>query len=203
MRGWPYLGIAIALAVADTAAAQPGNAPIAPPPPPPPGYAPAPPPVTGPIAGEKSESTALALSLGGTIASIGLMAIGESQNNDDLGAIGGIGVWVAPSFGHWYSGKLWTNGMTLRLAGAGAVVVGAVMLIGCIDSENSCEDGPAVVLFVGGAGAFVAGGVYDIVTAPRSAREHNESLRLRAAGGWAITPVVTHDRAGLVFGGRF
>ncbi len=74
--------------------------------------------MSGPVAGEKSEGTALALSLGGTVASLAMLAVGENQTNDGLGAIGGIGIWVAPSFGHWYAGKLWTQGLTLRLAAA-------------------------------------------------------------------------------------
>jgi hypothetical protein len=182
--------------------AQPGNAP----PPPPSGYAPAPPPpASGPVAGEKSPGTALLLSLGGTVASLALMGVAEGAQNDGIGAVGGIGVWVAPSFGHWYSGKLWTDGLTLRFAGAGAIIVGAVLLIGdCINDEVGCDDEtPAFVLIVGGAGAFVAGGIYDIATAPGAAHRHNERLRARASYGWAVAPMVTRDRAGLVVGGSF
>jgi hypothetical protein len=159
--------------------------------------------MSGPVAGEKSEGTALALSLGGTAASLAMLAVGENQANDSLGVIGGIGIWVAPSFGHWYAGKPWTHGLTLRLAGAGAIVVGAVLLISCIDGEGDCEDGPLVVLLVGGAGAFVAGGVYDIATAGSSVRAHNQRLRVQAAGGWSIAPMVRPDRAGLTLSGRF
>ncbi len=188
-----------------TATAQPGNAPLAAP------WAPAPP-VVGPVAGEKRESTALWLSLGGTVASIGLLALAENTANDStgsgdladgLGTVGAIGLWFAPSAGHWYAGKLWTTGLGLRLAGAGVALVGVVLLVGCIDSDNTCDEGAAAVLMVGGAAAFVGGGIYDIATAPTSVREHNDRLRGNLGRGWSVAPSVRRDGAGLVVGGRF
>ncbi|MBZ0230852.1 MAG: hypothetical protein K8M05_00750, partial [Deltaproteobacteria bacterium] len=160
-------------------------------------------PPAGPVAGEKSPTTALALSLGGTLASFALVAAAESRDNDDLAAAGGIGIWIAPSFGHWYAGKLWTDGLTWRFAGAGAVLVGAVILLSECFNEDDCNEGPGFAFVYGGMAAFAVGGVYDIVTAPGSARAHNKRLRARAAGRWALTPVVTSDRAGLVLGGSF
>jgi hypothetical protein len=205
MRALLVIGIIISVTVtAGVASAQPGN--TAPgswaPPPPPPTT------TTGPVAGEKSPGVALGLSLGGTVLSIALASADDGSDPDNtLGTIGGIGVWIAPSFGHWYAGKAWTPGLTARFAGAGAVVIGAVMLIGCYDSEdNGCEDesgGTGIVLLYGGAAAFVGGVVYDIATAPGQARKYNERLRERSTRQWALTPTVSHDHAGLVLGGRF
>jgi hypothetical protein len=210
MRASFVVGIAVVGALYARAAAQPGNTPPPPPPQPPPYQPyptppPAPPPVAGPIAGEKSPGMALALSLGGTVGSFALASVGGGVENDALATIGGLGMWVAPSFGHWYAGKLWTHGLTMRMAGAGAIVVGAVLLIDdCVNDEVGCDgETPGFALIIGGAGLFVIGGVYDIVTAPTSAHRYNERLRARTAGGWAVAPVITQERAGLVLGTRF
>lgn len=206
MRG-AVVVLVVLMVSATVAIAQPGNTP--------PGggptYGPAPPtttppPVTGPIPGEKSPGIALSLSLGGTVGSYVLAVAGGETESDGLSTVGAIGVFLAPSFGHWYAGKGWTDGLTLRLAGIGAVMVGAILLIGDCGFEGSCsddEEAPAAIIMVVGAGAYVGGTILDIATAPGQARTYNERLRERAANGWALAPVVTGDRAGLVLSGRF
>jgi hypothetical protein len=204
MRGFCIAFVMLALLVvhAGRAAAQPGNtAPGAWQPPPPP-----PPTVSGPIAGEKSASVALTLSLGGTVGSYVLAVAGGELQNEGLSTVGALGIFVAPTFGHWYAGKAWSDGLTMRLAGTGAMVVGAIILLGDCGFEGDCDDGDVVggaILIYGGAAAFVAGGIYDIATAPGQARKYNARLRERAARGWALAPSVSRDRAGLVFSGRF
>jgi hypothetical protein len=195
------LVIGVIAGLVGVASAQPGNTP-------PSSWAPQPPlaTTTGPVPGEKSPGLALGLSLGGTALSIALTAADDdSDSGASLGAIGGIGLWVAPSFGHWYSGKMWTPGLTARLAGTGAAVIGALMLVTCIDSDGDCDsEGPGIVLLLGGAGAIVGGGIYDIATAPEEARKYNARLREQSATRqWALTPSVSRDRAGFVLGGRF
>jgi hypothetical protein len=192
------VGIALG-ALAGVAGAQPGNTPVYAPPPPP-----GPAPVTGPLPGEKSPGVAVTLSLGGTVASYVLLVAAEETQNDGLATLGALGVFLMPTAGHWYAGKLWTDGLTLRLAGIGAVFVGTLLLLDC-GLEGNCEDeGPATAMFVLGAGAYVVGSVLDIATAPAEARTYNARLRERTtAGSWAIAPVVSHNGGGLVLGGRF
>ncbi len=200
-------GLAVAFvvlcAVADTVAAQPGNAPVGPPPP---AYGPLPPPppATGPLPGERSPGTALALSLGGTIGAYVLATGSGLAESEGLAATGALGAFLAPSFGHWYAGDPWTDGLTLRLAGAGGVMVGALLLLGeCGFEGGDCDETPGAVLLYGGAAAYVFGTILDIATAPGAAHKHNARLRERAARGWAVAPTFTRDRAGLAIGGRF
>lgn len=183
-RNVVVVALALIALLATGAAAQPGNTPP-----------------NLPVRGERSAELAAALSLGGTALSIGLIA--ASDGGDDLAMYGVLGLAVTPSLGHWYAGKWWTHGMTARLAGATATLVGGVMLFACIDSDEDCSVAPAVVLLYGGMGTFVIGGIYDIATAARSAHQHNDRLRARAGASWAITPVVAPDRAGVALSGRF
>jgi hypothetical protein len=194
--------VSIALgALAGVAGAQPGNTPVYAPRP----SVPVPPPVTGPLPGEKSPGLAVTLSLGGTVASYVLIVAADETQNDGLATLGALGVFLMPTAGHWYAGKVWTDGLTLRAAGIGAVFVGALILLGDCGFEGSCEDeGPATAMLVLGAGAYMVGTVLDIATAPAEARRYNARLRERAiVGSWAIAPVVTHDRAGFALTGRF
>lgn len=213
-----------------SAAAQPGATPPSGGPPAPGGpygqplYAPPPPPPAPVAQGElKSEGTALALSLGGTVLAWGL-AVGlplletqpvdfeEGSSNrgaiNALSTIGAIGTLVAPSFGHWYAGKYFTRGMGMRVGALGLVMVGAVVALaecpltfGHDDVEDDdCDDsfGAATFILLGGAALFVAGTVDDIRTAPRRVRRHNEAI-----SSIALAPIVTHQSAGLALGGRF
>src|SRR5262245_14235776 len=98
------------LALAGSATALAGGAPLATAPPPP-----------ARAGAPLSEGVALSLSLGGTLASWGLL-IGAVYLDDRApsaarlgGAIGAVGVVIAPSVGHGYAGKLFTRGMKLRL----------------------------------------------------------------------------------------
>jgi MFS family permease len=207
MRGGAFALIGLC-AVAGTERAQPGNAPPPPPPvyappPPPPGY-PVPPPASGPVAGEKSPGVALALSLGGTVGCVALGGLADTTGNDGLATAGGLCLWVAPSFGHWYAGTWWTTGMTLRTAALGGLVVGAALLFDeCVNDEVGCDEGISTAVLLGAAFTFIGGIVYDVATAPGAARKHNRRLRERAAYGWTLAPVVTPDRAGFVLRTRF
>ena len=81
---------------------------------------------------EKGETTALALTLGGTAASAGLILAGASMRGEPrIGfiAIGAVTGAFMPSIGHVYGhGKARSTGLTLRLAGV--AVVGLGLLIG-------------------------------------------------------------------------
>ena len=166
------------LALAGTAAAQPALAP--------PGLTPAMPAAQPPPSsqeGEVSEGTALAIALGGTAASYGMLILGaemEDRGNagHTLATIGAVGTLIAPSAGRWYAGSGGWRGLALRLAGVGtsALALGALLSECPLFSEHSCNPAGAAVLGIAAAGLYVGGTIDDIVMAPRDARAHNERL---------------------------
>jgi len=192
------VAVAVLLAVPALATAQPGMTPVQPP-----GAAEP----TLPDGDTKSEGVALALSLGGTVASYGLIYwAGEHFDDDNYGGLvmaGSLGATFAPSFGHWYAGKFWTRGLGLRAAASGTALVAAMWALSecpILASEDECNetDGPAV-LMVGAIGLWVYGTIDDIVTAPGRVRAYNKEH----AGIVAITPMLRRDGGGLALTGRF
>jgi len=154
---------------------------------------------------EKSETTALALSLGGTIASYALL-IGGAASADNGGAgtamatVGAVGVWFAPAFGHWYAGTIATRGLGIRAAGGGVAMIGLVWALSeCPILGDHCDDTTdAELVMLGGLGLFIYGTIDDIVTAPGRVREHNRRL-----GGLAIVPTIQPGGGGLTLAGRW
>jgi hypothetical protein len=214
------------LALAGRAAAQPGmsepaldpalDPALEPAPLPPPANAPLPPLGHAPSGEQLSESTALALSLGGTLGSWGLL-IGApfvSYYGDDdaavvMGVAGGLGVVLAPSFGRWYAGQFFTRGLGLRVAGAGLTLVGASAAVAggiSIGHDDTPEDdkgaGFGPVLLLAGLGMFVWGTAEDIARAPGAVRRKNHE-RAGAGTSIAFAPLVTQQSAGFTLGGRF
>jgi hypothetical protein len=179
-----------------TARAQPSRAPLMTP-------ALAPEQPAGEVPEIKSPGTALALSLGGTVAAYALAGLGGASESGPLGAAGSLGIWLAPSLGHWYAGRGWTPGLKWRLGGAGAAVIGMMWFFtDCIGDGCNEDFHPGLFMMLGGGGAFVGGTIHDIATAPEAARQYN----LRAAGrvqGLSVRPTVGAGRAGLALGGRF
>jgi len=203
---------------ARTASAQPGATEPIPPGAmePPPIYAQ---PQQQPQVAQKSESTALWLSLGGTIGSYALLfapaVIANSGTNEattnlaaSAATVGLVGTLLAPTFGHWYAGKGFTRGFGLRLGSIGVALLGAVVaLSGCsISFGHDQQDDPdcgqgapiGIALLIGAGGMWVGGTVDDIVQAPRRVRRRNE-----AAVQLGLTPIVHGDRAGIVLVGSF
>ena len=150
---------------------------------------------------EKSGSTALLLSLGGAVGSLALTVVGANMENGSGASLMTVGVLssiITPSFGHWYAGEYWTAGLGMRAGGGIAFVAGAAQAFGCIDAENSCDDGAALVLV--GAGLYIGGTLYDIATAPSAAERWNEKhLQLAPT----VVSSGTHQTLGLGLGGAF
>jgi hypothetical protein len=147
-----------------------------------------------------SESTALWLSLGGTGATLGMIGIAAADGDaDTLATLGVVGLWLAPTSGHWYAGRAATPGLGLRTAGIGAIFLSAAMNQ-CFDAE--CHDPAGIGLAVAGAGAFVLGTIHDLATAPRSARRRNAHERARVQA-LTVVPSLGDRRAGLALAGRF
>jgi hypothetical protein len=185
------------LALAGTAAAQPALAP--------PGLTPAVPvaqpaqPAPPSHDDEVSEGTALAIALGGTAVSYGMLILGAKledagDGGQTLATVGAVGTLIAPSAGRWYARSGGWRGLGLRLAGVGtAALAVAVALSECgLFSEHSCNPAGGVVLGVAAAGLYVGGTIDDIVMAPRDARQHNERLHQVA-----LVPLVRPDHRGL------
>jgi len=191
------------IAALGNADAQPSQSPLNSPP-----AAPVPEQVTQP--GDKDPNTALALSLGGTVGSIALLSLGSNSDSGAMTTAGSLGLWLAPSFGHWYAGEGWTKGLSLRVGGSAAAVVGVMWVFtSCVTavdsdgggSDDSCGSG-GWALAVGGTAAFVGGMVYDIATAPGAARRHNARARERLQGV-SVQPTFGSHRAGVAVSGRF
>jgi len=197
----------LVLALAGTAAAQPGvTPPISAPPQPgmaPPGPLP-PPPLAQPQGVELSETTALLLSLGGTAASWTLVGVavamdnqGNSRTAANLAALGLVGTFFAPSFGHWYARSFLSRGLGLRAAGVSTELLAFMVLVveGVTGQDNSrLAEGVAIA----GAALYVAGTVDDIVTAPGSARRYNQRFQ-----NLAVVPMIRPDAGGVMLTGRF
>ena len=209
----------IVLALAGRASAQPGTSASAQPgtsapaqpgtsaPAPVPATAPAPEPRPAGSGGPSSERTALALSIGGTLGSWGLLIASSGMVDDRasaaiaLGSVGALGAVLGPSFGHWYAGKVATRGLGLRVGGIGSALLGLFLLVtDCpLDHEETlCDSKIGLVTLIGGAGLFLGGTIDDIVTAPRRVRRRNQRL-----AGVALAPMVTPRSAGLALGGWF
>src|SRR5262245_50589491 len=78
--------------------------------------------------GERSESAALWLSLGGTAASWGLLVLSPrmGSSGEEVALLGGLGTILGPSLGHIYAGRFGTPGLGLRTAGLGAASLGTM-----------------------------------------------------------------------------
>lgn len=216
MRACIVLGLL--LACARVAVAQPGVTPPAPPvyyqssP-----YQPPPQPLPEPL----SESTALWWSLGGTIASYGLIfgaGFANSGGGGDsvagtIGTIGSFGIFLAPSFGHWYAGKYWTRGLAFRLGSIGVLFGGLIVALMASDcplfggghgDSEPCDDSRAEAVLIGTgiatAGMFIYGTVDDIVDAPRRVRRHNAAIQSLQ---FSLAPLRMRDAGGLALVGRW
>jgi len=164
--------------------------------------------------GDKSETTALALSVGGTVASWSLLIalpyamdrwgahpVGSAEAGIGITAeaVGAIGAVLAPSFGHWYAGGGWTRGLTLRVAGLGVAAAGLGVGVAACLPEGEC-DGAAVIgvaAAIGGGALFLAGTIHDFIHVRDRVRERN------ARRAVVVAPTPMPGGAGLVVAGAF
>ncbi len=144
----------------------------------------------------KSGKTALLLSLLGTAVPLAatLPFIWESSGTSlaHTSAVVGVGaIVIGPSLGHFYAGRPGRafGGIGLRvLAGAGVAVAG----LGS-GAEGGATSGQAA-LGVAGAIVGAASAIWDIASAPHSARVHND----RARRGLTLTDFrITDDSGGI------
>ncbi len=150
---------------------------------------------------EKHQSTALALSIGGTLAGVGLFAFGYHSDRPELLAGGALTAIVAPSFGHFYAGEYVTPGGIVRLGGAGLALTGLVIAMTHWSSPNGPPD-YAGVLAVGGGILMASGAIADIAGTPRAVARYNRKH------AFSISPSVVSSGGGpsgfgLSIGGSF
>lgn len=190
------LAVAIAslvLILTARAAAQPGATPPGATPPAPATATPMP---VAPAADDpRDESTALLLSLGGTIASWTVLFAAGSSNHGNNGVVplAAISTLFTPGLGHWYAQDPSGGWFALRVA---ALVPLALALSGC---EDECS-GLAGLGYTSLA-LYTLGALGDIVTAPAAARRYNEEHR--ALRGLTVAPMLSHHTGGVMLGARF
>jgi hypothetical protein len=157
------------------------------------------------FAEDKSESTAVMLSLGVTTGGVVSLIAGGPP------LIGVGALYFGPSTGQWYAGELGGLGLGLRAAGAASMLYGLHLVL---QSESDCEpelDGDCsaeatranrvgatgAVLMWSGAGLWVGSTIYDVVLARRAASRWNERHRV------TVAPLAANGATGLVVGARF
>ena len=135
---------------------------------------------------EKSGSTAflssfLATGILGGAAIIVNQSTGDRDHQSDVASMTALGITAylaGPSIGHFYAGQ--TGRAWLGIGLRGLIGLGCTAALVTLVDEDSANDQEALgaTLLVAGAGAVVI----DIVTAPRSARIHNEKARRMSIG---------------------
>lgn len=174
------VAVALVIAAAGPAAADPFSPELSPPQLTP--LQPAPPPPPQP----KSRGLAAALSALGSVAPYALfgpMMQSEhpSRGAQDLALTGAAMLVVLPSAGHWYAGEGFTLGFATRIAGAGAIAwaIESSRSSSCSDCGGLASPGVVLGSLAGGA-LILAGQIYDIATAPGAAdrwnREHGAMI---------------------------
>lgn len=193
--------VSMVWALTGSAAAQPGvSQPGSPSPPGPPGMtqpsSPALAQPSDPPAGDRSEQTALALSLGATAASFGVMALATATHHPSLTGAAAATSLITPSFGHWYAGSsdfLWIG---LRGAAVATMYVGVIGVVAC--DEGCTGTTTARTVLIAGIAGYVAATIADIATAPSAVRRHN-----RERHAWTFAPMANRDGGGLAVAGQF
>lgn len=150
--------------------------------------------------GPRDPATAGLLSGGITFGGALVVAMAIDRDSPALGALGGAGLALGPSAGHWYAGAPYNPGLGVRVAGLAVAGLGAAMVHDGEDVDGSCDSGrcrTGRALLVAAPLMVLGGTVYEIVTAPRAARDYNRRH------GLGVAPVPVVDGFGLAIAGRF
>ncbi len=156
----------------------------------------------------KHESTATLLTLAGIAIPFALTYLTYEPNTDNpmYAPIGGITGLVLPAMGHWYSGRVGTYGMLLRLGGLMSAMVGFSYL----DDADRCARGEQVTdgchasdrrdgrIAIGlGLATWASSWVYDVFSARREVRRFNRRTTVH------ILPMLARETTGVALGGAF
>src|SRR5262245_24061662 len=96
-------------------------------------------------------TTATLLAVGGTVVSWGLVGAAVANAGNDtaaaaLGTVGGLGTFIGPSLGGWYSHTYFTRGMKWRIAGLGVLGAAAAAIVSEGVCFDHCDESGALVL---------------------------------------------------------
>lgn len=156
---------------------------------------------------ERSPDVAVALSLVPTLGGIAITAWGSTlyeKRADTAVAVGLVTANLGPTIGNVYAGDVWNLGLQTRLAGAGFLVVGGAMVLGCY--RESCNSSTVAYLgggmLVVGSLTYVVGAAIEIGNAYGAANAHNMRLEERRSR-LSLVPVVRTTDAGLAIAGTF
>lgn len=135
---------------------------------------------------EKSETTALALSVPPFVVGAGLITtaaimhdVGSDRSATAIAATTGvILLTVGPTLGHVYAGRVWSSGLAVRLVGIGVAIPGALLFTyGDTCGKFVCGAQVAGAGLVAAGGLTLAiGGIMDIASTRDVVRAHNASL---------------------------
>ncbi len=145
-----------------------------------------------------NEDVAMALAIGTTAGSLGVVYAAARSSVPQLAAIGVIGLVVGPSAGHFYAGE-WGHALAmsgLRTAGAIVLTVGVIGAMSTRDDAPPPNHSRAWDMIVVGGATYLVATVWDIVDSRGAARRANARLTIAPTYG-ATTG------AGLVVAGRF
>lgn len=134
----------------------------------------------------KSPGLALALSVGGT--AVPLFAAGFLMDTRAGPVLVGMGSVIGPSLGNHYAEnrRRVIKGFKIRAAGATLIAEGMVIGLGAPFSESIKT--VALVLIGTGLATMTVGAIYEIATAPVSAKEYNRTHDVRARVAPAVDP---------------
>jgi len=156
----------------------------------------------------KHESTATVLTLAGIATPFVLTYLTYEPDTDNpmYAPIGGLTGLVLPAIGHWYSGRVGTYGMLMRLGGLMSAVIGLQYL----DDADRCARGEQVAdgcfasdrtvgrVAIGlGLATWAGSWVYDVLSARREVRRYNRRTTVQ------IMPMLARDTTGVAIGGAF
>jgi hypothetical protein len=127
----------------------------------------------------KSETTALYWSLGATLIPIALGFKLEENVGDKAFIVVTLGLIVGPSAGHFYAEQM-KRGLKSTGLRLGLSVITLIALGQASGSGGGIYGYPSSgmgIIALGAGIVAVGSAVYDIFTAPRSARKHNELIK--------------------------
>lgn len=135
----------------------------------------------------KSPTLAFGLSLGGTV--VPLLASMLATDAQDKAGLRALGLGLGPSLGNCYAENRRRVKRGLKIRGIGASVMGTGMVLGVASVFGGERAKNAALGVMGvGLGTVVGGAVYDIATAPLSAKEFNEAHDLTAQVAPTVGP---------------
>ena len=165
-------------------------------------------PMTAHLRQPKHESTATVLTLAGIAAPFVLTYLTYEPNTDNpmYAPIGGITGLVLPAMGHWYTGRIGTYGMLLRLGGLTSALIG----LSYLDDADRCSRGEQVsdgcapsdrttgrVAIALGLATWASSWVYDLASARREVRRYNRRTTVQ------IMPILAPTTSGVALSGAF